>query len=182
MASLPFVVQPRLKPIIETIGDENIGTIQIERRGYLSAGEKNFLAAQFNSEDVTRKTLSLVRKIASKLKVSQEDAYEELQYALTGDSANPLIEKNFSNDISELGAAIVDSNTRRQLVTAYCMIIYRVDSDVEFHDFLELHTDIVEGLAKLYDEEDAKTIDRLIDANTKAEVSQENTAENLEKK
>jgi hypothetical protein len=34
MAKLPFVVEPRLKPIIEEIGSEESGKIQIERRGY----------------------------------------------------------------------------------------------------------------------------------------------------
>ena len=43
MGKLPFVVQPRLKAIKERIGSEDAGYIEIERRGYLTSGEKSFV-------------------------------------------------------------------------------------------------------------------------------------------
>lgn len=185
MAKLPFVVTPRLQPIIETIGNENIGTIQIERRGYLTAGEKNFMSSQFNSELVTRKTLSLCRKIATECKIGQEEAYEVLQQVLgvEGNSKHAQrVESKFAEEISDLSSSMVDINSRRSLIAAFCMVLYRVDPSVEFEDFLDLHPDLVSGLSSLYEEEEAKTIDRLVESLEKNEASNENTAENLEKK
>ena len=43
MAPLPFVVEPRRKPIVERVGNEESGVIEIERRGYLTTGEKTFV-------------------------------------------------------------------------------------------------------------------------------------------
>ena len=37
---LPFVVQPRLAPVIEQVGNEESGIFEIERRGYLTVAEK----------------------------------------------------------------------------------------------------------------------------------------------
>ena len=66
MAKLPFVVEPRLKPVLETIGSEDSGKIQVERRGYLTAGEKAFVGSSVSSNDVASVIIGIVRTIAKK--------------------------------------------------------------------------------------------------------------------
>ena len=64
MAKLPFVVEPRRKPEIVTIGTEDSGTIEIVRKGYLTAGEKAFMQSQSSNDTVLRSLLSLAREVA----------------------------------------------------------------------------------------------------------------------
>lgn len=185
MSKLPFVVQPRLKPIKELIGSEESGQIEVERRGYLSAGEKSFMQAQFNSEGVTRATLTLVREIAREYNLGREQAYSELQSALGVLDASPLgakILKKFSEQINELTDLMVEVQVRRRLITAYCMVIYRVNSAMDFEEFMEVHPDIIDGLASLYDDEERKSTDRIQAAVPEAETGAGNRAEDLEKK
>jgi hypothetical protein len=42
---LPFVVAPRLEPIVETVGTDESGKIEIIRRGHLTVAEKAFISA-----------------------------------------------------------------------------------------------------------------------------------------
>ena len=184
MSKLPFVVQPRLKPVVEVLGNEYSGTIEIERRGYLTAGEKTFLAAQFSSEGVTRMTLAIVRDIARKYGISQEKAYEELQGAIavgSGKYSDKILE-DFREQIEELSGAMVEVEQRRRLVTAYCLVIYRIDPNTQFEDFMELHPDLIDALAALYEDEDRRSTERLVAAIEDADTGEDNTAQDLEKK
>lgn len=185
MSNLPFVVQPRLKPIKEIIGNEDSGQLEIERRGYLSAGEKSFMQAQFNSEGVTRATLALVRDISREFKLTQEKAYEELQKVLGVTKAGQLavkISEKFGEQINELTEMMVEIQVRRRLITAYCMVIYRISSNVSFDDFMELHPDLIDALADLYNDEEKKSTDRIKAAVPDAGTGEEASVEDLEKK
>ena len=61
---LPFVVQPRLQPIVEQVGTEESGIIEIERRGYLSVAEKAIAQQAVGGDDSVRKMYVLGGRIA----------------------------------------------------------------------------------------------------------------------
>ena len=61
---LPFIVQPRLKPIIEIVGTEESGQIEIERKGYLTVSEKAIVQASMKSDDSLATTMRVAAKIA----------------------------------------------------------------------------------------------------------------------
>ena len=67
--ALPFVVQPRRTTVIERVGTEKSGILEIERRGYLTTGEMAFVQQQTTSDDSTEKLLDLVQKVSKKFKI-----------------------------------------------------------------------------------------------------------------
>ena len=42
-AKLPFLVEPKRQPIMERLGNEESGVIELPRRGYLTVAEKSFV-------------------------------------------------------------------------------------------------------------------------------------------
>lgn len=170
MAKLPFVIQPRRKPIRELVGSEDAGYISIERRGYLSAGEKAFLQTQMTSDNVTRQMLSLVRQVALDKKLDQEKAYALLQEVITGSFSKESKEvaDQFKEEIDNLMSEMIVTQERRRLVTAFCMLIYRVDDKIDFDQVLDLHPDIIDALADLYTDEENRSDERLREQNEDA--------------
>jgi hypothetical protein len=172
MAKLPFVVEPRLKPIIEEIGSEESGKIQIERRGYLTSGEKAFFQQIKQSDQGTGKLIALSRKISRDLKIEMTKAYEVILRVLSGSSGEEPIDIRVENDYAEELAVILQDLTAGQtsdeLVMAACLIRYRIDSEFQINEIMKLHPDIISGLAELYRDEDEKSVDRLMkDEETK---------------
>ena len=183
MAKLPFVVEPRLKPIIERIGNEDIGVIEIERRGYLTAAEKAFVQAQVGADDASREMMSLVRSVGSKYKVDFDTAYTLVQNAMQGiyEKKRDIV-ADFPEKIDNLIEVLQGSQTRRTVATAYCMLIYRVDSTIKLDDMLESDIEIINGLAKLFNEEEARSVERLKESDEKIETGGDNPAVDIEKK
>ena len=66
MGKLPFVVAPKLKSKIETLGTEVSGKIEIERKGYLTVGEKGFMEcdSKFSQKACFSKMIAKLAKIA----------------------------------------------------------------------------------------------------------------------
>lgn len=185
MSKLPFVVQPRLKPVKERIGNEETGILEIERRGYLTAGEKGFMQVQFSSDQVTKAMLALVRDISREFKLTQEQSYEELQKCLGVSTATDLgieILVKFKDELDDLASMMVEVQARRRLVAAFCMLIYRIDETVTFDEFCELHPDLIEALADVYEQEEKRSLDRVKVGVDGADVGDIADVESLEKK
>lgn len=185
MSKLPFVVQPRVKAIKELIGTEESGIIEIERRGYLSAGEKGFMQVQFSNDKVTKAMLALVRDIARKFDISQEEAYHELQVCLgiseVGDLGEEIL-KEFGGRFDELSGLMVEIAASRRLVAAFCMLVYRVNEAITFDEFSDLHPDLIDALAALYEDEENRSTDRIAASVEGAEVGNGGDIGALEKK
>ena len=79
MPKLPFVVQPKRQSVLERVGNETCGVIEIERKGYLTAGEMAFVQRQTAQDDSTEMILSLIRKAAAKFKIDAQKAYEAVR-------------------------------------------------------------------------------------------------------
>jgi hypothetical protein len=172
MAKLPFVVQPRLKPIVERIGNEDIGIIEIERRGFLSAGEKAFLQQGAATDDVSIKLISLVRRISKELKVGVEEAHKAILNVMTSGDQGDLeakISKKYNVEIDDLTVQAMNTDSRRTISQASCMLLYRVDSELEIEDIMTLHPDILQGLAALCQDEEIKSTERLSAAQDSTE-------------
>lgn len=169
MARLPFVVEPRLKPIMEEIGSEESGKILVQRRGFLSAGEKAFFSNSLQSDNISELMLGLVRKIAKEYKIDIKEAYEVAADVISGvprdDEIGDKIREKFPEDLHAVTTAAIESSQRNAFVKAYCLLLYRVESAITAEEAMDLHPDILEGLSKLYDEEEAKSIQRLAEAN-----------------
>lgn len=187
MAKLPFVVQPRLKPIIEQIGNEDIGIVEIERRGFLSAGEKAFLQQGAASDDVSVKLINLVRKASKDFKTDVEKVHKAILNIMTAGDQGELevkISKKYSAEIDDLTVRAMNTESRRIISQASCMVLYRIDSELEIEDIMQLHPDILQGLASLCQDEELKSTERLIAAQetTEEEIEKPNSFDALQKK
>jgi hypothetical protein len=183
MAKLPFVVEPRLKPILELIGTDDSGKIEVERKGYLTAGEKAFFQAGVAKEDVSVVMLGLVRKIAQAKKLDMQKAYEIITNLMTGsaDDESAGIQEEYREDLGDLVGLMISTEQRRSFLQAYCMLLYRVDGSITPDEALLIHEDLLNGLAQLYKEEEAKSTEKLV-AAMDLEASELTAVESVEKK
>lgn len=179
MAKLPFVVEPRLKPILEEIGSEESGKIQIERRGYLTSGEKAFFQQAKQSDNGTASLISLARKAARATGLDMTKAYEAVIRIIGGQSSEEVdkkIEDEFADELSGVLRDLTNGQTHDEILMAVCLIKYRIDATFELDEILSTHPDIISGLAELYRQEDAKSTDRLIEASKEGEQGIEKVA------
>ena len=87
---LPFVVQPRLEPIMERVGTEESGIIEIKRQGYLSVAEKTMVEQATSDMSDSADLIDVVREIASAEGRTVSEIFEELQGS---EGSSPLLEK-----------------------------------------------------------------------------------------
>jgi len=166
MAKLPFVVEPKRKPIAAKIGSEDSGIIDVERRGYLSAGEKAFVQQVQQFDNGSTDIITLSRKVAREYHLGLNRAYALVLSVISGSSGTgedagiiKQIELDFADDLTNVVKGLSAAQAREELVMAACLLKYRVDPDFEISEVAELHPDIISGLAKLYREEEAKSVE-----------------------
>lgn len=184
MARLPFVVEPRLKPIIERIGTEESGLIEIERRGYLTAGEKNFVQQVQQTDSSASSIITLARRISRSRNLGLENAYTLVMNIMSGtassdDALASEIESEFAEEIQQTLTDLTSAQNRLDLVQAACLIINRIDNEFKIEEIVKQHPDLIEGLAQLYREEEAKSIEKLKGAEPEAVTP---SVEEIEKK
>lgn len=168
MANFPFVVQPRLKPIVEKIGSDAAGYIECKRQGYLSVGEKAGVRQIVQDYEATDDVIALSKKVATLVKVDLQEAYELVSSSITGMGSDPrAIEVGdvFKDEIAALTRKMAQAASFSELAKAFVLILYRVDGaeEVTMESVAELHPDLLLGLASLYDEEENKTVEKLME-------------------
>lgn len=189
MGRLSFVVQPRFEPLLEQIGSEAGGYIEIERRGYLSAGEMAFATANGALDAGVSGIIAFARKVASHYKIDLKRAYE-IVVASMGGIDEPTedaydLDEVFGGEVAELMEDLLRQESVKAQIKALCLITYRIDSEYDVLELSEIHPDIVSGLATLFDEEEAKSVSKLNDtlrSETAAEDVDVEVTEDLEKK
>lgn len=184
MAKLPFVVEPRLKPIIEIIGSDASGKIEIERKGYLTAAEKAFTQAQSSSDDSTQQMLALCRLIAKDHKLDMQKAYEMLSEVMQNQlktKVHETVNEAYDEQINAVLQTMSIMAERKQLLNALCMVLYRVDASLTAEDVMQLHPDLLVALNDLYMEEEARSTVRL-SQSVEAEEGSAEAIDALEKK
>jgi hypothetical protein len=167
MARLPFVVEPKRKSIIESIGSEDSGLIQIERRGYLTAGEKSFVQQVQQFDNGTTEIITVSRRVAREYGLGMDRAYNlVLAIISASQGVNPedqeliaKIESDFAEQLTAVVKGLAAGQTREDLIYAVCLVKYRIDPTFETDEIAEVHPDIINGLAKLYREEEARSIE-----------------------
>ena len=169
MANFPFVVQPRLKPVVEKIGSEVAGYIECKRQGYLSVGEKAGVSQIMNAYDATADTIALSKKVSSFYKIDLQEGYELVSAAITGqggeDSRVAKVADKYQEEITGVVSKMTQAVIFTELAKAFVLLLYRVDGaeGVTMDSISEMHPDLISGLAELYDEEQTKTVEKLLD-------------------
>lgn len=160
MAKLPFVVQPRLRPIVETVGTEDSGKIEIERRGYLTVAEKSMCQGMLEDTRGLSEVQAVARKIANGLKIEFAEALEITGKLIQGQQVEQDVEC-YLDDLNAAAMAMLESVEKQNLARALTLIISRVDPEFGVEDMTDLHPDLVEALAGLYVEEEMKSVEAL---------------------
>lgn len=165
MTKLPFVVSPRLKPITEQIGSEDSGKIEIQRYGYLTAGERSFMQSNSTEEQMLSEVLGLTRKVGKKYSLDMKAAYDMVMTAMTdqSDESASQIWEDFADELSGVTGSMLRQEQTKKILKALCMCVYRINAEIVVDDIIQLHDDIVDGLASLYDDEERKSTERLME-------------------
>jgi hypothetical protein len=157
MRTLPFIVKPKIKSFVEKIGNDEIGIIEIERRGFLNVAEKAFVDQVSQSADTVASTVALATKLSSKTKKTVEVCYGAIMEAVQGVSENKFamkIKEEYPEEIGSIMAALIETASRRGLACANILLVSRVDPDWTIEDTMSQHPDMIEALAVFYNEEE----------------------------
>jgi hypothetical protein len=153
---LPFVVQPRLQPIVERIGTEDSGVIEIERRGYLSVAEKAIAQQATQGDESVRKMYALGGRIARETGKQQLKVMQDLMQ-----QDRPEYLSSFEDEILENMIEMMAYQERVDIVQATALIICRVDEKWTVEQSMDLHPDLIKLLSTLYNEEDSREVEAL---------------------
>lgn len=169
---LPFVVQPKREAIEELIGTEESGIISIKRMGYLTTGEKSFVQQAISGDDGTLRIIGLARKVSIDEGVSLDEGYSKVVSIISGISndESKRIESKYLSDFTELLNALSVLQSKEKLIYALCLLRYRVNSEISVDDVMGLHSDIIDGLAELYREEESNSITKFKSKEGEEEV------------
>lgn len=181
MSKLPFVVQPRRQPIIELIGSDDSGKIEIERRGYLTSGEKSFVQQVQQYDGGTGEIVTLSRRVARKYGLSMDKSYGLILGIISGEQGtntelDQQVETDFAEELTAIVRGLSATQVREDLVMAACMLKYRVDPNFDIADISDIHPDLIGGLAALYRDEDRRSLEAfqdLVDDGSKKESIEE---------
>ena len=181
MGKLPFVVSPRLKPRTEVLGTEYSGQIEIERKGFLTVGEKAFVANGTGDTQALALVVKLSNRVAKKYKIDQQEAYQAVVDAVTSpsDCSYPVLD-DYGAEITELASVMMAEEQKKSFVKAYCLLVYRVSDEIEMDEVLSMHEELVEALVELYHDEENKSIERLVEGDDEEAGSE--VVEEVEKK
>ena len=154
---LPFVVAPRLEPVKEVIGTVESGQIEIMRRGYLTVAEKAFMSAALVDDDAIKNIRATAIDIARKTGKTQAQVLEDMSKT----SSMPSYLEDYQDKILMAIGGLMEYQQRRAIIAATCLLIYRVDRNWGISETLELHPDLRDALAQLYEDEEKKNLEAL---------------------
>ncbi len=167
MSKFPFVVEPRIQPVLEKIGSEQAGYLEVKRQGYLAVGERAAYHQITAQNDTTSEILALTRTVATELGIDMEAAYRVTTNCLTGKMESDLeadVVKKHSDEINALTASLLYSENNQRLIKSYIIAAFRVNPELTYDDMSDLHPDVVDGLVALFEDEEAKSTQRLVEA------------------
>jgi len=158
MKTLPFVVKPKRKFTKVKIGREDIGVIEIERRGYLTVSEKAFVDAVMQGGDAIGSVVALATRVSSKTGHSTEHAYTGIMAAIQGDMNNAFanrIKEEYPDELSEIITQMSESIQKRSIAAATVLIRSRIDPDWSIDDTLDQDPQLINAFAEFYAEEES---------------------------
>lgn len=165
---LPFVVQPRLKPIIERLGTEESGIIEIERKGYLTVAEKSIVQGGMGDSSGVTEAFLVAKTIGKAAGVNAQQVFEDI----TSETAPDYLD-DYTAEVAKVVSSLIAHEEKMRLITATTLIMTRVAPDWDPNDTVGLHPDLQAALYKLYLEEDQKSTAALEEAAERTDKGQE---------
>jgi len=159
MAVLPFVVQPKKNTEIVRLGNEEIGIIEIERKGYLTVAEKAFVDGVTQGSDGISQMVFLANKVSKEHKTTPEKAYLAITEVMQGQVNTKLqesISSEYASEMAVITAKMTESLQRRAIAAATVLIQTRINHEWSFDDTLTLDPELLEQFVELYDREEKR--------------------------
>lgn len=159
MAVLPFVVQPKKNTEIVRLGNEEIGIIEIERKGYLSVAEKAFVDNVTQGSDGVSQIVFLANKLSKQHKTTPEKAYIAITEVMQGKvegRLNEIIANECGEDLAAITSRMTESIQRRAIAAATVLIQTRINHEWTFEDTLTLDPELLNQFVELYDREEQR--------------------------
>lgn len=166
--SLPFVVAPRLKPILEDIGTEESGIIQVERKGYLTVAEKSLVQGAMADETAMSEVFLVARSIAAEEGITAQEVFADL-----GSEEPKEYYSRHAGRLAEAMNKLQRYDEKVKLVAATALLMTRVDASWDPSDTSSLHPDMLAALYELYQDEDRKSTAALEAAAATQDKAQE---------
>ena len=156
---LPFVVQPRLKPIVEIVGSEYSGQIEIERKGYLTVAEKTIIQNAMKQSPFMKEAFIKAREIAVAEGINVQQVFNDLS-----EDPQPAYLSKYTEIMTEILASMMGHEEKLRLIAATTLIITRVNPDWDPEATVSLHPDLQKALYDLYSDEEKRSIEALENA------------------
>lgn len=165
---LPFVVQPRLKPVVERLGSDLSGVIEVERKGFLTVAEKAIVQNSMKEEKGLANAFLIAREVGAKENKKAEEVLSDLSI-----EPQPAYLKQYSKEMGQIMSIMMAHEEKLRLVAVTALMLTRVNPDWDPSGTVDLHPDLQKDLYDLYLDEDRKCVDALEAAVKDISESQE---------
>lgn len=158
MRTLPFVVKPKRVFVNVKLGREEIGIIEIEKRGYLTVSEKTFVDGVMQGADAVTTVVALATRISSKTGHTTEECYTAIIQAIQGDLTSKFaikIKEEYPDELGTILTQMSESVQKRAIAAATVLIRSRIDSEWSVDDTLEQDPELINAFAEFYGQEEA---------------------------
>lgn len=163
---LPFVVQPKTKPVKELLGTEESGKIEVERRGYITVSEKAFVQAATEGNDSQARLFALVARVAGDTGKKSQEVLDDISGGTTPAYMDPYM--------AQFVSCMIEMERLQEQVSvmaATAILTSRVNPKISVEQVMDLHPDLIKALHDFYNEEESGSLERLNKAS-KEEVAE----------
>ena len=176
MAKLPFVVAPKIKSEIVKLGNENVGIVEIEKRGYLTVAEKSFVDSVMQGSDAITNIVKLANKVSRKKKMQVEKVYNIILQIVSGNSESgtaSTISDEYSDEIAKIQSEMIESVQRKAIAATTVLVQSRINPEWQIEDTLNLQPELIAYFSDFYDNEDLGSSSGEVEAKDEIEEAAE---------
>lgn len=159
MTKLPFVVAPKSQSKLVKIGNENVGVIEIQKKGYLTVAEKSFVDSVMQNSDGISALVRLAGSVGRKRKIPTEKAYAILISVIDGTGSGAAVNAiadEYGHEIATVQAQMAESVQRKSIAATTILIQTRINSDWTVEDTMTLQPELLAEFVRFYDSEESK--------------------------
>jgi len=167
---LPFIVQPRLQPIVEIVGTEDSGQIEIERKGYLTVSEKAIVQSAMKGDESLAETMRAAAKIAQAEGMTVGEVFNDI-----GKDPRPEYLEKHEDTLLEMFSSMMQQEQRMKLVAVTALILTRVDAGWDAASTSDLAPELIDAIFQLYQEEEKRSVEALEEAAKQKAVEKKGT-------
>ena len=153
-AKLPFLVEPKRQPIMERLGNEETGVVELPRKGYLTVAEKSFVQQGTSGDSAI---LAMQRLAATVAKKTGKQVQEVINAMSQGDFGEGF--DGYEEELEKVLGGLSATEARTKIIAVTCLVLFRASDEWTVEDTVALHPDLVDEIYMLYLEEDKRSLE-----------------------